>query len=221
MISSCRFRGAAAARDARRRGECPDAITDGDEDDRLRGEPAGEYRLPDRSLLKPSPPVTGDNGVASARIAEQLVRTLSHFGVDATIVGQIAGPRVVRYELQLAPGTKVSKVAGAEGRPLVRTRDDGDPHSRSDPRKAGGRGGGPESLAEARHARRHLRRPARPGEPALGVARQGHLGQRRLDRPRTHASPLDRRHHRVGQVGVHQHASSPRSCFARRRTRSG
>ena len=63
-------------------------------------------------MLKPSPPVTGDNGVASARIAEQLVRTLSHFGVDATIVGQIAGPRVVRYELQLAPGTKVSKVAG-------------------------------------------------------------------------------------------------------------
>ena len=32
-------------------------------------------------------------------------------GVDATIVGQIAGPRVVRYELQLAPGTKVSRVA--------------------------------------------------------------------------------------------------------------
>ena len=39
------------------------------------------------------------------------MQTLSHFGVDATIVGQIAGPRVVRYELQLAPGTKVSKVA--------------------------------------------------------------------------------------------------------------
>jgi S-DNA-T family DNA segregation ATPase FtsK/SpoIIIE len=73
---------------------------------------SGEYRLPDRSLLKASPPVTGDNGVASARIAEQLVRTLSHFGVDATVIGQIAGPRVVRYELQLAPGIKVSKVAG-------------------------------------------------------------------------------------------------------------
>ena len=74
--------------------------------------PAGEYRLPDRTLLKASPLVKGDNGVASARIAEQLVRTLSHFGVDATVIGQIAGPRVVRYELQLAPGIKVSKVAG-------------------------------------------------------------------------------------------------------------
>jgi DNA segregation ATPase FtsK/SpoIIIE, S-DNA-T family len=93
--------------------DAPDAITAGDDEaidfERM---PAGEYRLPDRSLLKPSPPVKGDNGVASARTAEQLVQTLSHFGVDATIVGQIAGPRVVRYELQLAPGTKVSKVAG-------------------------------------------------------------------------------------------------------------
>jgi S-DNA-T family DNA segregation ATPase FtsK/SpoIIIE len=73
---------------------------------------AGEYRLPDRSLLKPSPAVKGDSREASARTAKQLVETLAHFGVEATIVGQIAGPRVVRYELQLAPGTKVSKVAG-------------------------------------------------------------------------------------------------------------
>jgi len=40
------------------------------------------------------------------------VRTLSEFGVEATVMGQISGPRVTRYELQLAPGTKVSKVAG-------------------------------------------------------------------------------------------------------------
>src|SRR5439155_1701114 len=43
--------------------------------------------------------------------ATALVQTLAHFGVDATISGQISGPRVTRYELQLAPGTKVSKVA--------------------------------------------------------------------------------------------------------------
>ncbi|MEI7759258.1 MAG: DNA translocase FtsK [Thermoleophilia bacterium] len=91
----------------------PDAITGGDGCEiGFDSATAVAYRLPDRSLLKPSPAVKGDNGVASARTAEQLVQTLSHFGVDATIVGQIAGPRVVRYELQLAPGTKVSKVAG-------------------------------------------------------------------------------------------------------------
>jgi S-DNA-T family DNA segregation ATPase FtsK/SpoIIIE len=72
----------------------------------------GEYRLPDRAILKQSPPSASGQADTSARTAELLVQTLAHFGVDATIVGQIAGPRVVRYELQLAPGTKVSKVAG-------------------------------------------------------------------------------------------------------------
>ncbi|MEO5632697.1 DNA translocase FtsK, partial [Gaiella sp.] len=92
----------------------PDALTADDAYEEIEFDSAAgvEYRLPDRSLLKPSPAVKGDNGVQSAKTAEQLVQTLSHFGVDATIVGQIAGPRVVRYELQLAPGTKVSKVAG-------------------------------------------------------------------------------------------------------------
>jgi len=74
--------------------------------------PAGEYRLPDRLLLKASPPTRTDSADVSARTAQVLVQTLAHFGVDATVVGTIAGPRVVRYELQLAPGTKVSKVAG-------------------------------------------------------------------------------------------------------------
>ena len=71
----------------------------------------GTYLLPDRTVLKKSPPARGDAAAISTRTAEALVQTLAHFGVDATIVGQIAGPRVVRYELQLAPGTKVSKVA--------------------------------------------------------------------------------------------------------------
>ncbi|HSL65519.1 MAG TPA: DNA translocase FtsK, partial [Gaiellaceae bacterium] len=46
-----------------------------------------------------------------SKVAALLVQTLAHFGIEATVVGQIAGPRVTRYELQLAPGTKVSKVA--------------------------------------------------------------------------------------------------------------
>jgi DNA segregation ATPase FtsK/SpoIIIE, S-DNA-T family len=73
---------------------------------------AADYRLPDRSLLKASAPARGDASDVSERTAKVLVQTLANFGVDATIVGTIAGPRVVRYELQLAPGTKVSKVAG-------------------------------------------------------------------------------------------------------------
>jgi DNA segregation ATPase FtsK/SpoIIIE, S-DNA-T family len=74
-------------------------------------EPATDYRLPDRDLLRASPPGGGPNGEHAARVAEALVQTLANFGVDANVIGQISGPRVTRYELQLAPGTKVSKVA--------------------------------------------------------------------------------------------------------------
>ncbi|MDX6485309.1 MAG: segregation ATPase FtsK/SpoIIIE, family, partial [Gaiellaceae bacterium] len=70
-----------------------------------------EYKLPDRDVLRISPEKEDQSGETRARVAELLVQTLAHFGVDATVIGQISGPRVTRYELQLAPGTKVSKVA--------------------------------------------------------------------------------------------------------------
>ncbi len=70
-----------------------------------------EYKLPDRALLRVSQPGAGPNGEAGRRIADALVTCLAHFGVEATVIGQIAGPRVTRYELSLAPGTKVGKVA--------------------------------------------------------------------------------------------------------------
>jgi DNA segregation ATPase FtsK/SpoIIIE, S-DNA-T family len=69
------------------------------------------YRLPDRTLLRRSPPASKSSAGQSARVADLLVHTLANFGIDATVVGEIGGPRVTRYELQLAPGTKVAKVA--------------------------------------------------------------------------------------------------------------
>ncbi|MGB2874856.1 MAG: DNA translocase FtsK [Gaiellaceae bacterium] len=74
-------------------------------------EPKPDYRLPDRGLLRASPPGSGPNGDHSAKIADALVQTLANFGVDAAVIGRISGPRVTRFELQLSPGTKVSKVA--------------------------------------------------------------------------------------------------------------
>jgi S-DNA-T family DNA segregation ATPase FtsK/SpoIIIE len=70
-----------------------------------------EYKLPDAGVLRISPEQSDDSGETAARVAELLVQTLAHFGVEATVIGQISGPRVTRYELQLAPGTKVAKVA--------------------------------------------------------------------------------------------------------------
>jgi DNA segregation ATPase FtsK/SpoIIIE, S-DNA-T family len=70
-----------------------------------------EYQLPDRNILRRAPAASELSGDVAERTATALVQTLAHFGVETTIVGQISGPRVTRYELQLAPGTKVSKVA--------------------------------------------------------------------------------------------------------------
>ena len=69
------------------------------------------YRLPDAGVLRRSRPHEGQPGKAAERTAEALLQALANFGIDATLVGQVVGPRVTRYELQLAPGTKVGKVA--------------------------------------------------------------------------------------------------------------
>jgi S-DNA-T family DNA segregation ATPase FtsK/SpoIIIE len=73
--------------------------------------PKTEYVLPDRSLLHRSPPGAGPKDDANARVGEALLVCLANFGVEASIVGTITGPRVTRYEIQLAPGIKVGKVA--------------------------------------------------------------------------------------------------------------
>jgi DNA segregation ATPase FtsK/SpoIIIE, S-DNA-T family len=55
----------------------------------------------------------GDKGVDPRDheiVGRKLVETLAHFKVDAKIVGIVSGPHVSRYELRLAPGTKVKKV---------------------------------------------------------------------------------------------------------------
>ena len=69
------------------------------------------YTLPDPGVLRRSKAAARGEAESSARVGEALVQALANFGVDASLVGEIAGPRVTRYELQLAPGTKVAKVA--------------------------------------------------------------------------------------------------------------
>jgi S-DNA-T family DNA segregation ATPase FtsK/SpoIIIE len=72
---------------------------------------SSDYRLPDAGILKRSRPQNGQPAKAAERTAEALLGALANFGVEAALVGQVVGPRVTRYELQLAPGTKVGKVA--------------------------------------------------------------------------------------------------------------
>jgi len=45
------------------------------------------------------------------KTARALLEVLSHFNIEAKLIGTVTGPHVSRYELQLAPGTKVAKIA--------------------------------------------------------------------------------------------------------------
>src|SRR5215203_1443157 len=70
-----------------------------------------DYKLPDRNILRKSGTTGAAPAEASGQVAHALVQALADFGVQASVGGQIVGPRVTRYELQLAPGTKMSKVS--------------------------------------------------------------------------------------------------------------
>ncbi len=80
--------------------------------DSVTDDPAFNWQLPDPGFLKQSseqaarPDTAGQEKTAAA-----LVEALGHFGVDARVIATIAGPHITRYELRLAPGTKVAKVA--------------------------------------------------------------------------------------------------------------
>jgi S-DNA-T family DNA segregation ATPase FtsK/SpoIIIE len=85
-------------------GRLRDAVTE---------DPGFVWNVPDASKLLTRS--TGEQArpdtAGQAQIATSLVEALGHFGVDAKVIGTVAGPHITRYELRLAPGTKVAKVA--------------------------------------------------------------------------------------------------------------
>ncbi len=69
------------------------------------------FTLPDAKLLKRSSkkdalPDTSDHN----RVANALLEALRHHGIEAALVGTVAGPHITRYELRLAPGVKMNKI---------------------------------------------------------------------------------------------------------------
>jgi S-DNA-T family DNA segregation ATPase FtsK/SpoIIIE len=106
-------------------------VAEGERDEgasRLAGEtrltPQGRYRpevtdSPDfvwtvpgtDSLKRSSEEASRPDTTGQEKVAAQLVEALGHFGVEARVIGKVAGPHITRYELRLAPGIKVAKVA--------------------------------------------------------------------------------------------------------------
>jgi DNA segregation ATPase FtsK/SpoIIIE, S-DNA-T family len=70
------------------------------------------WTVPDaRFLTRSAADASKPDTAGQEKIAAQLVEALGHFGVEARVIGMVAGPHITRYELRLAPGTKVGKVA--------------------------------------------------------------------------------------------------------------
>jgi S-DNA-T family DNA segregation ATPase FtsK/SpoIIIE len=68
-----------------------------------------EWVLPPLSLLQRTKEQRQDRAAVEASGAE-LVEALSAHGVETTLVGYTVGPTVTRYELELGPGVKVSRL---------------------------------------------------------------------------------------------------------------
>ncbi|HEY8083940.1 MAG TPA: DNA translocase FtsK [Solirubrobacterales bacterium] len=68
------------------------------------------YRPPPAKVLEKGRDDKGPDPRDHEAIGRKLVETLGHFGVESKIVGVVSGPHVSRFELRLAPGTKVKKV---------------------------------------------------------------------------------------------------------------
>jgi len=71
------------------------------------------YTLPESSFLLEGPPAK-TRSEANDRVVEALGEVFEQFNVNAEVVGFSRGPTVTRYEVELAPGTKVEKVTALD-----------------------------------------------------------------------------------------------------------
>jgi len=69
------------------------------------------WRTPSKGVLRRASEPMSQPTALIADTSRLLEETLGHFGIEATVTDTVSGPRVTRYELQLAPGTKVSRVS--------------------------------------------------------------------------------------------------------------
>jgi DNA segregation ATPase FtsK/SpoIIIE, S-DNA-T family len=77
------------------------------------GDPGFAWELPDavKLLVRSTEEQVRPDTAGQSQIAAGLLEALGHFGVHAKVIGSVTGPHITRYELKLAPGTKVAKVA--------------------------------------------------------------------------------------------------------------
>ncbi len=165
----------------------------------------GEFHLPDPELLRRSPAEHDKpDTVDQERVQLALVEALGHHGVEAKVVGTVAGPHITRYELRLAPGIKMNKVGNLKD-------DIAYALAATDIRILAPIPGKQAVGVEVPNRRRRVVTlgdvyGAAPKDcpPADRLARQGRQRQARRRRPREDAAPARRGHDRRRQVRLRQ-----------------
>ena len=91
--------------------EGPDDPIDGKVHTGAGNVPRGGWKRPRKGILQKSGAGGGTSAAVVRETSKRLVEALAEFGVQAEMANAVTGPRVTRYELRLAPGTKVAKVS--------------------------------------------------------------------------------------------------------------
>ena len=134
-------------------------------------------------------------------VSQLLVDTLGHFNVTAHVIGTVSGPRVTRYELQLAPGIKVSRVTGLKADLAYALAATDIRVQAPIPGKTAVGVEVPNVEANYVSLGRHPPAVPRPRLADGLLAGQGRHGQGGHRGPREDGPPADRRHHGSGKSG--------------------
>jgi DNA segregation ATPase FtsK/SpoIIIE-like protein len=82
---------------------------------KVRSKPSKPYRIPSPEILQAPPDI--QLSIDKDRIIQNsyiLEKTLLNFGIEGKVFNVSSGPFVTRYEIELAPGVKVSKVVSLQ-----------------------------------------------------------------------------------------------------------
>jgi S-DNA-T family DNA segregation ATPase FtsK/SpoIIIE len=159
--------------------------------------------IPPLALLDdPKPQPKGYSEETLETLSRQIEFKLKDFRIDAEVVGAYPGPVITRFEVQPAPGVKVSQISSLD-KDIARVEREVGARGRRDPRQIGDRPGNPEhpsrdDLSQRTAAIEGIRQVGQPAHIGVG---QGHRRPANRGRPGADAAPAGRRHHRLGQVG--------------------
>ena len=96
-------------------GSAQNAAADGDGEavGRVTDVTSAEYLLPSTELLVPGE-TAKTHSAANDRMIEAITDVFEEFKIDAQVTGFSRGPTVTRYEIELGPGVKVSKITNLQ-----------------------------------------------------------------------------------------------------------